>query len=86
MTTPHASRILGDQAVGKMDENTLLIGLITGSIGLGYFVYGKKQERFVAMISGAGLCVLPYCTGNIAAIIVISLVLLAAPFILRFWD
>ena len=45
----------------------ILVGLLTGSVGVGYFMYGKKRSRFVPMLAGAALCLYPYavrtCSG-----------------------
>jgi len=30
----------------------LFIGLVAGAIGVAYFVYGKKQSRFMPMLTG----------------------------------
>jgi hypothetical protein len=61
----------------------LLIGVITGAFGVGYFIYGKKQSKLVFMISGIGLMIYPYLFSNIVVLIIIGLVLLAAPFLVK---
>ncbi|MBU1568203.1 MAG: hypothetical protein KJ630_21590 [Proteobacteria bacterium] len=38
-----------------MDASTLIWWVIFGSIGLGYFVYGKKQRAVIPLFSGIGL-------------------------------
>jgi len=43
-----------------MDSSSLLWGLLYGTIGMGYFVYGKKQSRVAALISGVALMALPF--------------------------
>jgi hypothetical protein len=42
------------------DTSYLLISLVFSSIGLGYFIYGKKQKHTVAYYSGICLIVYPY--------------------------
>lgn len=42
------------------DTNYLLISLIFSSIGLGYFIYGKKQKHTVAYYTGLCLMACPY--------------------------
>ena len=66
-----------------MDPTTLFIGVITGSIGMGYFIYGKKQQLFIPMITGAALCIYPYFVSNIWALCLIGLLLLILPFVIR---
>jgi hypothetical protein len=64
--------------------NTLLVGLIAGAFGMAYFVYGKRQTRVSAMVSGVLLCVYPYFTNNLIWLCVIGVLLLAAPFLIDF--
>lgn len=67
------------------DPNSLLIGMVAGAFGVGYFVYGKRQQKIVPMVSGVLLCVYPYFTDSLPWLIVIGLVLLAAPFAINRW-
>ena len=67
-----------------MNSSSLLWGLLYGSIGMGYFVYGKKQQRFVALISGIALMVFPYFITNTILGILIALVLVGLPFFMRY--
>ena len=39
---------------------TLMLSILFGSIGAGYFIYGKKQQQFVPLLTGLALCVYPY--------------------------
>ena len=41
-------------------EALLLWGLVFSSIGLGFFVYGKKQQRLVPFVCGLALLICPY--------------------------
>jgi len=63
--------------------SVLFWGIILGSIGMGYFVYGKKQGAFLPLLCGLGLMVLPYVFTNLSLLLVVSLVLVVLPFILR---
>ena len=40
--------------------NSLFASLVWGSVGLGYFVYGKKQGAWPAMVGGVVMMVLSY--------------------------
>jgi len=62
----------------------LFIGLLAGAIGLAYFVYGKKESRFMPMLSGAALCIYPYLVSSVLWLCLIGLVLMAAPFFIDF--
>jgi hypothetical protein len=67
-----------------MDTSTLLIGVITGAFGTGYFIYGKNQQMAVPMISGIILCIYPYFTDNILILCSVGLILITLPFFLKF--
>ena len=61
----------------------LLWGLLFGSIGFGFFLYGKKQKAVVPLITGIALCVIPYFIANVYILIGVSLVLMAIPYFVR---
>ncbi len=42
----------------------LFWGVILGSIGLGFVMYGRRQRRAAALAAGVALCVLPYFVTN----------------------
>lgn len=63
---------------------SLLWGLMFGSIGLGYFVYGKRQRRGIALLSGVVLMAFPYFVANPALLVLIGVVLMALPFFIRY--
>jgi hypothetical protein len=61
----------------------LLWGLLFGSIGLGYFIYGKKQRAVVPLVCGLALMVFPYFVSNALLLVGIGAVLAAIPYFLR---
>ena len=67
-----------------MDSVTLIWGVIFGSIGFAYFIYGKKQSRFVPLVSGLGLMFFPYLVSNTIVLVIIGLLLSAIPYFVRF--
>ena len=64
--------------------NGLIVGMIAGAFGVGYFIYGKKQQKFAPMLAGVGLCVYPYFTENLFLLLSIGAALLAMPFLVDF--
>ncbi len=66
-----------------MNAGTLFAGLIFGSIGMAYMIYGKKRQKFTAIMSGLGLCVIPYFISNLLFLSLICIVMIALPFIFR---
>ena len=61
---------------------TFLIGIITGAFGMAYIVYGRRQTRFVPLISGVFLCVYSYFIDSVVWLCVVGGLLLVAPFII----
>lgn len=61
----------------------ILIAVLTGAIGTGYFIYGKKEGRPLPMLVGAALCIYPYFVDRLWLLALIGLVLMALPILLR---
>jgi hypothetical protein len=59
--------------------------MIAGVFGVAYFVYGKKQAKLAPLIAGVALCVYPYFIEDVLWLIVIGVVLLAAPFVVDYY-
>lgn len=66
-----------------LDTPTLFAGLIFGSIGFGYFIYGKKQSNTVVKITGILLIMYTYFFDNPITIVLVGLGLMILP---RFVD
>lgn len=62
------------------DASSLLWGVLFGSIGMGYFVYGKRQRRGVALVAGMLLCVFPYFVSNTILIVLLGALFMALPY------
>ena len=67
-----------------MSTASLWWGLLFGSIGLGYFLYGKRQGAPVPLLCGLGLMAFPYFVSNNWAMVLIGAVLAAIPYFVRF--
>jgi hypothetical protein len=66
-----------------MDMTTLLWGVLFGSIGFGYFIYGKKQSHAVARYTGMTLMIFPYFIQNTTALVIVGFMLLLLPKFLK---
>lgn len=66
-----------------MNTATLFAGLIFGAVGMGVFVYGRKQRRVVPFFVGAALMVYPYFFDDPWLLYGIGVVLIAALFVFR---
>ena len=66
-----------------MNTTTLFLGLLFGSIGLGYLIYGRKQKHGIALISGVALCALPYLVSDVLFITLIGVGVMVLPFLFK---
>jgi len=67
-----------------LNTSTLLWSMLFGSIGLGFFIYGKRQSAIMPMVSGLALMVYPYFVSNVFLLVIIGLVLMALPYYYRY--
>jgi hypothetical protein len=66
-----------------MDAATLFWGVLFSSLGLGYFLYGRRQKAPVPLVCGIGLMVFPYFVAKALLLVLIGAALAAAPFFLK---
>jgi len=55
------------------------------SIGVGFFIYGKKQARVVPLLCGVTLVGFPYFVSNNFLLVAIGTALVAIPYFVRLW-
>ncbi|HSC82759.1 MAG TPA: hypothetical protein VLC30_03985 [Pseudomonas sp.] len=66
-----------------MDSSSLLWGLLFGSIGLGYAMYGRRRRAMVPFLCGLALMGFPYFVSDTTALVLIGATLLALPYFVR---
>jgi hypothetical protein len=66
-----------------MDTTQLFFSVFLSAIGLGYFIYGRRQTRFVFLFCGLGLMLFPYFVASWILFLGMGLVLLILPFLIR---
>ena len=52
----------------------LIWGIIFGSIGTGFAIYGKRQKAIVPLCVGVALCVFPYFIANVYLLVFVGVV------------
>jgi len=67
----------------NIDTATLFWGMLFGAIGLGFFIYGKKQGAAVPLLSGIALMVFPYFVANVYLLVAIGIVFVILPRFVR---
>ena len=66
-----------------MDTATLLWGVLFGSLGMAYFVYGKKQGALVSLLCGIALMLFSYFVPNVWLMVIIGIAIAATPYFFR---
>ena len=64
-------------------EAALFWGLIFGSIGLGFFIYGKRQQAPIPLVCGIALMIFPYFISSTLLLVIIGAALMAIPYFIR---
>ena len=57
---------------------SLITSLILGCIGLGLFIYGKRQARYVHLTAGVALMVFPYFVPRVPWMIAVGAAIIGA--------
>jgi len=60
------------------DTKFLFASLLWGSIGVGYFIYGKKQQAIVPLIGGLLMIAVSYLVSSALLMSLISISLMVA--------
>jgi hypothetical protein len=66
-----------------VNAGLLLWGLLFSSIGLGFFLYGKKQRSVVPLVCGLVLMIYPYFIPNVVVLVAIGVALTAVPYFFK---
>ena len=66
-----------------MSPSLLFWGVMFGAVGVGYFVYGKKQRAVVPLLCGVALMVVPYFIANTWALVGVGAAIAAIPYFVR---
>jgi len=67
-----------------MESTSIMIwGLIFGTVGFSFFIYGKKQALMTPLFVGIALMILPYVIENVYALAAIGSILMVIPYFAR---
>lgn len=67
-----------------MDGTALLLwGVLFGSVGVGFFIYGKRQRAPVPLVTGISLFLLPYFISNVYLLVATGVALAVLPYFVR---
>jgi len=66
-----------------IDTSLLVWGILFSGIGCGFFIYGKKQQAVVPLVTGIALFIFPYFISNVYVLVSVGCVLMAIPYFIR---
>ena len=69
--------------MAALSTPSFLWGLLFGSVGLGFFIYGKKQKAVVPLVCGLTLMIFPYFISNTILLATIGVALITIPYFVR---
>jgi hypothetical protein len=80
----HRQRVFAAQGMSTtwgtdLDTSALLWIVLFSSVGLAFFVYGRKQRAVVPLLCGFALMIYPYFVSNTIILVLIGTVLVAIP-------
>jgi len=64
-------------------EAQIIWGMVFGAIGLGFFVYGRRQKSVVPLLTGVALFIFPYFIANSFLLVIVGIALIAVPYFVR---
>ena len=64
------------------DTNFLFASLLWGSIGVGYFMYGRKQREMAPMLGGVAMIAVSYFVSSALLMSLISIAVVVAVYLL----
>ena len=67
----------------SMSTATILWSTLFGSIGVGYCIYGRRQNRLVPWVSGLALMGVPYVIDGTFATVALSVAFMALPYFVQ---
>ena len=67
----------------ELTFSSMMTYMMVGLIGMAYFIYGKKQADLLFMLDGIALSVYPFFISGTIPVLIVGLILTAAPFVYR---
>lgn len=67
-----------------MDNSSIMMwSVFFGGIGIGYFMYGKKQKSIIPLCTGLALFVFPYFISSVTMLLIVGVILMAIPYYIK---
>jgi hypothetical protein len=72
----------GKSVLDEIDAWWIFVAIFGGSVGLAYFVYGRKAERYLFLLFGFLIMAMPFVFRTALTLTITSVVGIILPFIL----
>jgi len=66
-----------------MDVTSLMLSVLFGCAGMGFWIYGKREQRLMPLLVGVVLMVFPYFMPNNWSLCLVGVGLCAVPFFVQ---
>lgn len=67
-----------------MDSSSIMAwSVLFGGVGIGYFLYGKKQGAIVPLCTGLALFVFPYFVTSVTMLFIVGIILVVIPYFFK---
>jgi hypothetical protein len=66
-----------------METSYLLWSVLFSAVGLGLFIFGRKQRQVIPLMCGIGLMALPYIIPTTTLLVIASIGLIAITYFVR---
>tara|TARA_R110000764_G_scaffold28405_20_gene66921 strand:- start:5885 stop:6091 length:207 start_codon:yes stop_codon:yes gene_type:complete len=66
-----------------VSSSIMLWSVLFGGIGIGFFMYGRKQKAIVPLCTGLALFVFPYFMSSVTMLLIVGVILVAIPYFIK---
>ena len=67
-----------------MESSSIMAwSVLFGGIGMGYFMFGRKQKAIVPLCTGLALFAFPYFMSSVTMLLIVGAVLVAIPYFIK---
>ncbi len=74
---------IADNRIMDFSMSSLLSGLLVGFIGTGFFMYGKKESRFMPMMAGGAMFIYPWFITSSLILWIVTIAICVFLFVVR---
>ena len=58
--------------------------MLFGAMGMGYFIYGKRQRAAIPFMCGIALFIFPYFMPNVYVLVLVGIAIMVVPYFINY--